>query len=307
MFGQVLLSFPSSRALTLKSKWFDNYLVRPYLGLTFLFPWLLSDCSAQFIRVGLDPLRIAVVPGSILDVVVRGQSASQDNSHIVATSNTTPRRNPVYGLENTAMDNYTHIDRPSNIIALTQSMTRRRSREIFGANSSRDNTTVTPAATHSAARNQMYGDESKAMDIYTYISNSTATSLRRAPHTILDDQPTFSINNKTPVFQLPIDQGQPSALQEQTSIVNSYFTNAMAKANTGDKGAQIALGRWYRSERGAEQDYQSAAEWFLKAANQGSPDAQVELGQLYRDGKGVEKNHTTAVEWFRKASEQGDA
>ncbi|KAF9153944.1 hypothetical protein BG015_002250 [Linnemannia schmuckeri] len=252
----------------------------------------------------LDPLRIAAVPGVTLDVVVRGQDAPQDSSHAGTITNTAPRRNPVYGLENTAMDNYTHIDKPADIIVLSQLMSRRRSWETLGSDHARPNIAAT---SNSAARNPVYGDESKAMDNYTHIDNPATAPLRRAPHAILDDQSSSTTNIHTPQSRLSTDQSQPRAPQEQPSNLTKHFTNTMANANLGDKVAQVALGRMYKTGRGVKQDYRTAVEWFLKAANQGYADAQLELGQLYRDGSGVEKDYSTALEWLRKAGEQGHA
>lgn len=80
----------------------------------------------------LMPLRIAAIPDVTLDVVIDDSVqqtfpekksktptivyAMQEDlttKHANATSINTPRRNPVYGLEEMAMDNYSHIDNPA--------------------------------------------------------------------------------------------------------------------------------------------------------------------------------------------------
>ncbi|KAK3809656.1 MAG: hypothetical protein JOS17DRAFT_536798 [Linnemannia elongata] len=80
----------------------------------------------------LMPLRIAAIPDVTLDVVIDDSvqqtfpekksktltivNAMQEDlttKHANATSINTPRRNPVYGLEEMAMDNYSHIDNPA--------------------------------------------------------------------------------------------------------------------------------------------------------------------------------------------------
>jgi hypothetical protein len=86
----------------------------------------------------LESRRIAALPNTVLDVVVDGpldttkltstlqpksmrqeEEETKSNTNFVisqnahATSNSTVRRNPVYGLENAAMDNYSHIDHPA--------------------------------------------------------------------------------------------------------------------------------------------------------------------------------------------------
>ncbi|KAG0058326.1 hypothetical protein BGZ90_005008, partial [Linnemannia elongata] len=85
--------------------------------------------------VTLIPLRIEAVPGAVLDIVVDSPEAVIQQTTIADTpkeptvqdipkekttlklpispvSNATPRRNPVYGLVETAMENYSHIDHP---------------------------------------------------------------------------------------------------------------------------------------------------------------------------------------------------
>src|SRR5690349_12577423 len=90
-------------------------------------------------NASLMPLRIEAVPGAVLDIVVDSQLVSleaviqqttiadtpneptvQDipkekttlKLPISPVSSATPRRNPVYGLVETAMENYSHIDHP---------------------------------------------------------------------------------------------------------------------------------------------------------------------------------------------------
>ncbi|KAG0058328.1 hypothetical protein BGZ90_005010, partial [Linnemannia elongata] len=86
----------------------------------------------------LKPLRIAAVPDAILDIVVESplvrleaaiqqttmadipkeakvQDAIQEDTtlkHSTSPDSNAPRRNPVYGLVETAMENYPHIDHP---------------------------------------------------------------------------------------------------------------------------------------------------------------------------------------------------
>ncbi len=76
-----------------------------------------------------------------------------------------------------------------------------------------------------------------------------------------------------------------------------------AAAKQGDANAQKSLGDYYKGE-GAEQSYEEAAKWYLKAAEQGNADAQLRLGHCYYEGEGVEQSYEEAVKWYLKAAEQ---
>jgi TPR repeat protein len=76
-------------------------------------------------------------------------------------------------------------------------------------------------------------------------------------------------------------------------------------AEQGLAPAQFYLGLMYENGQGVPQDYQEAAQWYLKAAKQGHDRAQNNLGKLHEEGLGVEQDHIIAVQWYRKAAEQG--
>ena len=77
----------------------------------------------------------------------------------------------------------------------------------------------------------------------------------------------------------------------------------LARAESGDKGAQMWLGAYYEQGLFGKVDFQEALRWFRKSAAQGDPDAQVGLGQMYEDGEGVKQNYLVAAKWYRKAAE----
>jgi TPR repeat protein len=72
------------------------------------------------------------------------------------------------------------------------------------------------------------------------------------------------------------------------------------KAEAGDGEAQATLGEVYYEQA----DYESAFQWFIKAAEQELAVALHNLGHMYEDGKGVPQDHKEAVHWYRKAAEQ---
>jgi len=76
-------------------------------------------------------------------------------------------------------------------------------------------------------------------------------------------------------------------------------------AEQGLASAQFYLGLMYENGQSVPQDYQEAAQWYLKAAKQGHDRAQNNLGKLYEEGLGVEQDHIIAVQWYQKAADQG--
>ena len=90
--------------------------------------------------------------------------------------------------------------------------------------------------------------------------------------------------------------------------VSADFAKTQAIAEQEDADAQYRLGfKYYMGNKGVEQDYAKAFEWYLKSASQGNAEAQNNLGELYDKGKGVEQDSAKAFEWYLKAAEQGDA
>ncbi len=87
----------------------------------------------------------------------------------------------------------------------------------------------------------------------------------------------------------------------------------LAKANVGDPAAEVSVGESYAQAAGAAQDpeiatdnWNKAAEWYIKAAAQSYIAAEIHLADCYSYGRGVPRDKTKAAEWYRKAAEQGD-
>jgi hypothetical protein len=78
-------------------------------------------------------------------------------------------------------------------------------------------------------------------------------------------------------------------------------------AEQGDATGQYLLGLMYRYGKGVSQDSVEAAKWLLKAAEQGHARSQFNLAVMSELGKGVSKSQTEAIKWYQKAAEQGDA
>ncbi|KAF9090913.1 hypothetical protein BGX29_011225, partial [Mortierella sp. GBA35] len=201
-----------------------------------------------------------------------------------------PRRNPVYGLEEEAMANYNHIDRP---VAAPLSMTpQERSQE-----SPQNKLTTT-------RRNPVYGHVEEAMENYNHIDRPAVPS-SRGPQAIERD---LSDNNESTGIRLAITNSRPRAPQDQAAAAAANDrVSIIVKATLGDRDSQVALGDMHRTGNGVDKDYQAAHHWYLKAANDGDPSAQNSIGDLYRLGLGAPPDHSKALEWYLKAAEQGDA
>jgi hypothetical protein len=95
----------------------------------------------------------------------------------------------------------------------------------------------------------------------------------------------------------------------QTGVPSTPGVDAalLAKANSGDAAAQVAVGECYEQGKGVARDYAQAAEWYRKAANKGDISGELHLAGLYRDGsKSFPRDIVQAAEWYRKAADQGD-
>ena len=78
-------------------------------------------------------------------------------------------------------------------------------------------------------------------------------------------------------------------------------------ANHGVPMAQYDLGVCYNSGLVVEENPQTAAQWFFKAAQQADGDAQFALGRLYLEGRGVPQLDDAARKWFEVAAQHGHA
>lgn len=92
--------------------------------------------------------------------------------------------------------------------------------------------------------------------------------------------------------------------QPQSARSPEEIAQLEAKAEAGDAGAQLRLGRAYDKGNGVPQSDSQAVKWYKAAAEQGNAEAQDDLGLMYRSGRGVEKDKVEAVKWHKKAARQ---
>jgi len=88
----------------------------------------------------------------------------------------------------------------------------------------------------------------------------------------------------------------------------------LARANAGDAAAQVAAGEAFAKAAGAAQDsdeaaedWNKAADFYIKAAAQNNIAGEIHLAEAYSYGRGVARDKVKAADWYRKAADQGDA
>ncbi|KAF9901531.1 hypothetical protein EC991_006042 [Linnemannia zychae] len=219
----------------------------------------------------LDPLRIAAVPGTTLDVVVRRQLSDKELKEL-----------PMGSLQDAPPDTLQENKAVSTVTVLDDASTKIR-------------------------RNPVGGLVEKAMDAYRDNENPAFGPRPRGPQAILDETPLPLTSNSSPTSQTSIPSSVTPSHQDTDSANNSDFRNTMEKAKLGDMDGQYILGDMYYVGDGVQQDYQAARGWLIKAANQGHVQAQNDVGYMYQHGLGVLQDYVTAMEWYRKAAHQGFA
>jgi TPR repeat protein len=99
----------------------------------------------------------------------------------------------------------------------------------------------------------------------------------------------------------------PAHGQAPVSSTSAVDAGLLAKANSGDVSAQVAVGDCYAEGKAGARDYKQAAEWYTKAADKGDVPAGMHLAALYRDGsKNFPRDMAKAAEWYRKVADQGE-
>jgi TPR repeat protein len=91
---------------------------------------------------------------------------------------------------------------------------------------------------------------------------------------------------------------------------NNEYENSLSffeiAAECQHADAQYVLGIMYSHiNKGVQQDYQAALDWFLKAAENGSVKARYRIALCCRDGLGMAQDYRQALVWFTRAAENG--
>ncbi|KAG0054075.1 hypothetical protein BGZ89_002740 [Linnemannia elongata] len=229
----------------------------------------------------LQPRRIAAKPDVILDVII--DTSVIDSKETLSDVTSAIRRNPAYGLVETAMENYTHIDRPL----------------------------ASPSARGPQAAMNEQARLTKDLSALPHSDIGNNSLLRESQN------PTIAAKKDLAQLGISASQGDAAA---QVALGDMYrddngvprddqaaFHWYLQAAEQGDPIGQIRLGELYQYGQGVPQDYAQSLDWYLLAANRGNIRAQREIADFYYNGRGVTKDYAQAMVWYRKAADQGDA
>ncbi|KAF9290619.1 hypothetical protein BGZ88_007249 [Linnemannia elongata] len=256
-------------------------------------------------------------PVTLLQVAEAQDTGETTPLYATRVASITTRRNPVYGFEEIAMANYSHIENPA---------------------------TKTYRAPHAILEEQTQWSTSESQEQPFFSSENqrrapqdgTTPAAKTLSQTIVDaingnamDQVALGDMCRTGQgvqqdYQIAMDWYRKAAdqgdsvglrkvgvLHEHGEGVTQSYTTALEwylrAAECGHPAAQLNIGILYRHGYGVPQDYDQAMAWFVKAADQGYAAAQNNIGLLYRHGQGVPQDYSQALAWFHKASDQGYA
>jgi len=131
---------------------------------------------------------------------------------------------------------------------------------------------------------------------------ATATQSEQTFPPLIDKNITpIEIDSSLTASQLRAKGWEFQNKKDYNSAVQYYHRAALM----GYDVAQTYLGWCYYNGHGVTQDYYEAVKWYRKAAEQGDAGAQCNLGYCYESGHGVTKDYAEAIKWYRKAAEQG--
>lgn len=82
----------------------------------------------------------------------------------------------------------------------------------------------------------------------------------------------------------------------------TFSTELLKQAESGDAASQAGLGICYFLGRGVSRDNEQAEKWLRKAAYQDEPRGYYYLGACYFTGRGVEKDYDKAAGWYMLAA-----
>lgn len=147
-------------------------------------------------------------------------------------------------------------------------------------------------------------DKEKAIFWYKKAEEQGHEKAKDAWHTLKYGTGLFGSINAT----LDALSGLQSAMESYYGLPHKSgeFLKLCEAARSGDKEAQLKLGKAYDNGEGTPKDQKVAFEWYHKAAEQGQAEAEYILGNAYQNGTyGVVKNNKTAYSWYQKALQHG--
>ncbi|KAF9156119.1 hypothetical protein BG015_007161 [Linnemannia schmuckeri] len=268
----------------------------------------------------LDPSRIAAIPGAVLKIIVECSPLVDDATGPAqeSTRNMTQeppqkeaivvdvsvRRIPVWGDELEAMENYTHIDRPS--------LSARGPQLYPGSLEDDDNDAKDTAQDQQVDIGIGYPENPMVKGEGDYEGEEVIRILEEDAR--LHDR---EARTRDAVTRKLAELGDAEA-QYQTGNQYGGWHNVDSKnyvqatewylkaAKQGHVGAQHAIGELREKGHGCPINLKAAFEWYLKAAEGGNTFAQMEIGKQYENGSDVQQDLSKSFEWYLKAAEGGN-
>ncbi|KAF8933120.1 hypothetical protein BGZ47_011020 [Haplosporangium gracile] len=279
------------------------------------------------------PKNASVEPVSVLEQEEDKKTSKNnvDVQDISATS--TVRHNPVYGLEEVTMDNYSHIDKRA-ILPST------RGPQAFLEEHSSAQTIISASQGDKEAQvtlDDMYRDGNGVPQDYQTAMEGYLKTAEQG-----DAVGQFKVgclyNFGLGVFWDPLTAmerylkaaslGDAYAQRSIGTLYEKWLGDApnyakvldwylktttwfLKTTKQGHSSSQYSIGILYDNVWGVPKtmillkDDVQAMDWILKAASQGNSDAQFNISVLYENGQGVPQSFAKAAEWYQKAANQG--
>ncbi|KAF9082302.1 hypothetical protein BGX23_012598 [Mortierella sp. AD031] len=223
----------------------------------------------------LDPLRIAAVPDTILDVVVEGQSVVTQGQLVAAET------------ETALPPAYSTLD----MSTLATSLPTANSQPVHAHKGNHLTSARTGDVASQIKLGSLYRDgqgvaQNYAMALEWYLRAANQGSASAQDH-----------------IGYLYHVGGPDFPKDYMLAMFWY----MKAANQNNASAQGSVGELYQYGRGVRQDYEKAMDWYRKAAKQGHVWSQKQIAGLFKDGHGVKQDYHKTMKWYLKAAVQGDA
>ncbi len=100
----------------------------------------------------------------------------------------------------------------------------------------------------------------------------------------------------------PTSMSAKQTLSEATDSIKNIYKQAQA----GDANAQVTVGGWFYQGRHVDQNYDTAAQWWAKAAKAGNTKAIGFLGLCYQGGRGVTRDSIRAAGLYTRSLKEGN-
>ncbi|KAG0299869.1 hypothetical protein BGZ97_003502 [Linnemannia gamsii] len=273
----------------------------------------------------LRPLRIAAILGVTLDIVVQegsisgGEPPRQDSARptvAISSVNSTVLRNPVYGDELAALENYNHIDIPYTSARGPQFIP---DDPIFSRHVSSDRRQEPPASVKSGPHApQFHPVLTPTLPVKSSQRENSIAELAQLGGRIKRIErssyvPSSNVSKQDAAAEYSGHAEFQRGVQHETGIGGARVDYGLAMecylkaAKQGHIEASYNIAQLHEYGRGVPKDEAKAAEWYIKAGEKGYIPAQINLAYRYAFGKGVPLSYLDAFNWRLLAAEQGDA